>query len=97
MGVYQQDREGLSAGVVLLAFLAGTALGTVAALLLAPQSGEESREQLRRYARRTGDNLRNFAGKAEERWETVIETGRKFIQSKRHLNRAVDTGRKPAS
>ena len=33
----------------------------VAALLLAPQSGRESREQLRGYARRAEDNLRDFA------------------------------------
>jgi gas vesicle protein len=40
------DERGSSAAV-LLAFLGGAALGAVAALLLAPQSGRESREQLR--------------------------------------------------
>ena len=40
------DRGSLSAAVV-LAFLSGATLGAVAALLLAPQTGRESREQLR--------------------------------------------------
>jgi len=46
------DDRGSSAAGVLLAFLSGAALGAVAALLLAPQSGRESRKQLRGYARR---------------------------------------------
>ena len=44
------DERGSSSGV-LLAFLSGAALGAVAALLLAPQSGRESREQLREIGR----------------------------------------------
>jgi len=60
------ERE--SAAGVLLAFLSGAALGAVAALLLAPQSGRESREQLRGYARRAEESLRDLAGEAGERF-----------------------------
>jgi gas vesicle protein len=65
MGECNLGRDGSSGGV-LMAFLAGAAIGAVAALLLAPQSGRESRDQLRRYARRTQDGLRDVAGKAGE-------------------------------
>ena len=58
-----------------MAFLSGAALGAVAALLLAPQSGRESREQLRGYARRAEDNLRDLAGRAGESFEEAVESG----------------------
>jgi gas vesicle protein len=66
----------------------------VAALLLAPQSGEQSREQIKRYARKTGDNLRDLADKAEETWEAAVEKGRQFVQEQRGtLTEAMDAGR----
>jgi len=58
------DDRGSSSAGVLLAFLSGAALGAVAALLLAPHTGRESREQLRGYARRAEGNLRDLAGLA---------------------------------
>ena len=60
------DDRGSSAAAVVLVFLSGAALGAVAALLLAPQTGRESREQLRGYARRAEGNLRDLAGRAGE-------------------------------
>lgn len=44
------DRDGFSGFGVFLAFLGGAAAGAAAALLLAPQSGEQTREQLLGYA-----------------------------------------------
>lgn len=46
------DHRGCSLGVAGLAFMAGGLLGAAAALLLAPQSGRQSQEQLRGCARR---------------------------------------------
>ena len=45
------DHEGPSSAAVLLGFLSGAALGAVMAILLAPRTGQESREMLRGYAR----------------------------------------------
>ena len=56
------------------AFLGGAALGAVTALLLAPQSGRESREQIRAYARRTGEYLAAFGSKTEEAWQAMTGT-----------------------
>ena len=42
--------ENYGGGHLLLAFIAGGIAGAVAALLLAPQSGSETREQLRGFA-----------------------------------------------
>jgi hypothetical protein len=66
----------------------------VAAILLAPQPGEQSREQLKKYARKTGDNLRDLAGRAEEKWEAAVEKGRQFVQEQKStLTEAMEAGR----
>ena len=94
MGGYERNQDGLSGGAVILAFLGGAAVGIVAALLLAPQPGEESREQLKKYARKTGNNLRDLAERAEETWDTAVEKGRRFVQEqKTTLSEAMEAGR----
>ena len=88
------DNQGSSSAGVLLAFLSGAALGAVAALLLAPQTGRESREQLRGYARRAEDNLRDLAGRAGGAFEEVVGEGKEFVDSKKSvLREAFDVGR----
>jgi len=88
------DDRGSSAAAVVLAFLGGAALGAVAALLLAPQTGRESREQLRGYARRAEDNLRDLASRAGDAVEGVVEEGKEFVDSKKAvLREAFDVGR----
>jgi gas vesicle protein len=87
------DDRGSSAAVV-LAFLTGTALGAVAALLLAPRTGEESRELLRGYARRAEDNLHDLAGRAGEVFEDVVGEGRDYVEAKKSvLREAFEAGR----
>ena len=87
------DDRGTSAAV-LLAFLSGAAMGAVAALLLAPQSGDESRDQLRRYARRAENDLCDLAGRAGEVFEDVVDQGKDFVDTKRSvLREAFDAGR----
>ncbi|GMV49589.1 MAG: hypothetical protein NBKEAIPA_01707 [Nitrospirae bacterium] len=88
------DDRGTSSAVVLLGFLSGAALGAMAALLLAPRTGQESRELLRGYARRAEDELRELVGEAGERLEGVVEEGRDFIASKKTVLRdAFEAGR----
>jgi gas vesicle protein len=88
------DDRGSSAAAVVLVFLSGAALGAVAALLLAPQTGRESREQLRGYARRAEDNLWDLADRAGETLEEVVGEGTEFVDSKKSvLREAFDVGR----
>ena len=87
------DDRGSSAAVV-LAFLSGAVLGAVATLVLAPESGSDSREQLRRYARRAEDNLRDLAGRAGEVYEEVLGQGKEFVESRKSaLCDAFEAGR----
>lgn len=87
------DDRGASAAVF-LAFLSGAAMGAVAALLLAPQSGSESRDRLRGYARRAEHDLRDLAGRAGEVFEDVVDQSKEFVESKQSvLREAFDAGR----
>ena len=88
------DNQGPSSAAVLLGFLSGAASGAVTAILLAPRTGQESREMLRGYARRAEDGLRDLVGEAGERFEGAVEEGRDFIESKKTVLRdAFDAGR----
>jgi gas vesicle protein len=79
-----EDR-GNSSGLMIVAFLSGALLGAAMAVLLAPQTGRESREQLRKYARRAGEDLGTFADEAAEAWGTAVERGREFLKEKTSL------------
>jgi gas vesicle protein len=73
-----------------LAFLSGGLAGAAIALLLAPQSGREAREQLRGYVRRAEENVHELADKAAQ----AVDKGREFINDKRAaLTEAVEAGR----
>jgi gas vesicle protein len=87
MTQYRGQGNGLSAGAVFFAFLTGAVVGAVGALLLAPQSGRESREQLGRYARRTEETLREVADKATETWSEAMEKGREAVERSRDFVR----------
>jgi gas vesicle protein len=88
------DDRGISSGAVLLAFLTGAAAGAVAALLYAPKSGRESRDQLRGYARQTEEGIRELAGRAGELWDETVEKGKGFIEDKKTvLSEALEAGR----
>jgi gas vesicle protein len=54
-----QNNGGVGAGTVLLAFLAGAAVGGVVALLYAPQSGQKTRQKLLEM----GDDARETIGR----------------------------------
>jgi gas vesicle protein len=70
-------------GSVLLAFMLGAMTGAAVALLLAPASGEETREYLGQKARE---------GRARAR--TAMQQGREVYQTKRdQLTSAVERGR----
>ena len=88
------DDRGSSAAGVLLAFLSGAALGALATLLLTPQTGRESREELRGYARRAEGDLRDLASRAGEVLEEVVGEGKEFVDAKKAvLHEAFDAGR----
>lgn len=69
------DRMESSAG---LAFIQGAIVGAVAALLLAPRSGRELREQLREYGTEAGKRVRDAADRGADAAQRTVEKGRKL-------------------
>jgi gas vesicle protein len=88
------DDRGCSLGAVGLAFVTGGLAGAAVALLLAPQSGRESREQVRGYARRAEDRVHELADKATQVLDQAVDKGREFIKDRQAVvTEAVEAGR----
>ncbi|TKS64597.1 MAG: hypothetical protein EWM73_00324 [Nitrospira sp.] len=88
------DDRGCSLGAVGLAFVTGGLAGAAVALLLAPQSGRESREQVRGYGRRAEEHVHELADTATQVLDQAVDKGREFIKDKQAvLTEAVEAGR----
>ena len=75
-------------------FLGGAVVGAIAALLLAPQSGRKTREQLQRYARKAEHKLREAATEAGERLEEAVQEGKEYVEARKSvLREAFEAGR----
>ena len=72
-----------SSQTVALAILGGAIAGAVAGILLAPKSGEETRRELRGYARKAEEELIERAKEAREALDEMIERGKHFVAEKR--------------
>jgi len=60
------QNQGIGASGVLLAFMVGATVGAAAALLLAPATGEETREYLGKRAREGRERATDAANKGRE-------------------------------
>ena len=71
-------------------FLAGVGLGAAAAILLAPASGERTRQRIADMANRTSDALKEQADYLSNAAGDVLDKGRQM------LRKGEDTGRQAA-
>jgi gas vesicle protein len=72
-----------TAPVVALAFLGGAIAGIVAGILLAPKSGEETRRELKGYARKTEEDSIEKAKEARAALDETIERGKRYVAEKK--------------
>jgi gas vesicle protein len=74
-----------------LLVLAGAILGAGAALLVAPQSGRQTRRDIARYARKTARKLEGVAGEVAESVagmaDAVEEKAEEFLEKGKDLSR----------
>ena len=88
------EDNGFSSGAVAFAFLAGAIIGVGAALLLAPQSGAETRKLLRNYAEKAEEEAIEKAKEAKVALDKAIEQGKQFVNEKKTvLTAAFEAGR----
>lgn len=75
-------------------FLAGLGIGAAIALLLAPRSGEETREYLRERYEDARDTASKKARELRERTGELVEKGKDFVERQREsVEAAVDAGK----
>jgi gas vesicle protein len=89
-------------------FILGLAVGAGIALLFTPRSGEETRRDLQKRAKRVGDKAQDFVSEmtdsvsqtinsAKEKVENRIDSTRQAVElKKRQVSDAVDAGRAAA-
>ncbi|MFZ1747465.1 MAG: YtxH domain-containing protein [Nitrospirales bacterium] len=67
-------------GKMLGVFAMGIMIGSVATLLFTPQSGRDSREQIRDYVRRKGEDLNDLQDKTVETYQDIVSGTRKGLE-----------------
>ncbi len=88
------EEKGISAGTVLVSFVAGAAIGAGLALLYAPKSGTEMRENLADLAEDAVDKIKEYTREAQEKIKSVIDEGKESIVEKKSiLTSAIEAGR----
>jgi len=88
------EENGYSVGAVAFGFLAGAIIGAGAALLLAPQSGAETRRVLKTYAEKAEEEVLEKAKEAKATLDTAIGQGKQFINEKKSvLTAAFEAGK----
>ena len=79
-----ENQHGRCSGQALFfAFLGGAVAGAVAGILFAPKAGEQTRRELKAYARRTEEELIDKAKEARAALDEAIERGKSFVAEKR--------------
>ena len=88
------DEKGISAGTVLLSFVAGAAVGAGLALLYAPKSGSEMRESIADFTEDAVDKIKEYTKEAQQKIKSAIEEGKETIVEKKSiLASAIEAGR----
>jgi len=84
-----EECKGYGSGNILVAFLAGAAIGGAIALLTAPRSGKETRARIRDGADDLRDRLSQIVAEAEAKIHQTVEEGRGALREKKELVKAV--------
>ena len=88
------DKCEVSAGTVLVSFAAGAAIGAGLALLYAPKSGREMREDILDLTEDAVDKIKEYAKEAQEKIKAAVEDGKEtFVEKKTVLASAIEAGR----
>jgi gas vesicle protein len=88
------DKCEISAGAVLVSFVAGAAMGAGLALLYAPKSGREMREDIADLTEDAVDRIKEYAKDAQEKIKSAVEEGKDAFEDKKSvLSSAIEAGR----
>lgn len=86
--------NGISTSTVLVSFLAGAALGAGLALLYAPKSGRETREQIADLADDAACRIKEYTRDAQEKIREALDDGKELLREKKSiLSSAIEAGK----
>ncbi len=86
--------EGYSSGSMLVSFLLGGIVGAGLALLLAPQSGEETRKKIRDFADDVKDRTTDYVEKAKGKITSYVDDGKGLYEEKKSIVKsAIEAGK----
>jgi len=89
-----RENNGFSASSVFLAFILGGVVGAGITLLMAPQSGKETREKIKDMTDNLREKATDYAGQLKDKVSSTIEQGKEFIEDKKSLlSTAVEAGK----
>lgn len=74
---------GLNVGAILLSFLLGSMVGAGLALLVAPQTGTETRRRIRDFAEDATDKASDYMEHAKSKMSSSFEHGKEALEAKK--------------
>ncbi len=89
-----EEERGASVSTILLSFLAGAAIGSGLALLFAPKSGREMREQIKDLTDDAVGKIRDYAKDAQDKIKSTYEEGKELVKEKKTIiSSAIEAGK----
>lgn len=90
-----RENDGHSTGTVFLSFLLGGIVGAGLAMLLAPQSGRETRKRIKEFADDMREKAEDYVEDIKKGVTSTVEEGKDFYEEKKSaITTAVEAGKK---
>jgi len=88
------DERGTNLATVVVSFLAGAAIGSGLALLFAPKTGREVRDQIKELTEDAVDKIKDYAKDAQDKLKATYESGKEVVMEKKSIiSSAIDAGK----
>ena len=89
-----RDECGYGTGSIFLSFILGGVVGAGVALLLAPQSGRETRQKIRQFTEDVKDKAVDYVDEVKEKVSSSIDKGKELYEEKKTiLSSAIEAGK----
>jgi gas vesicle protein len=89
-----REEEGYSTGTLILSFLLGGIVGAGMALLFAPKSGRETRQNIRDFAEDVREKAKDYVDDVKGKVTSKIDKGKEFYGEKKSiLTSAIEAGK----
>lgn len=79
----QHREDGFGVGAILLSFFLGSIVGAGLALLVAPQTGSETRKRIRDFADDISERAHEYMEHAKGKISSSLDKGKEMLESKK--------------